>query len=80
MNTDEIIKKFIVEEIISDNENRDLNNTDSLIESSIIDSLGIQNLMLFLEKEFNIKVNDEEVLPENFENIEAISSFVNRKK
>jgi len=80
MNTSDTIRKFILEELLSDKTKLDLTNSDSLIESNIIDSLGIQNLILFLEKEFNIKVLDEDVLPENFENVEAICTFVNTKR
>lgn len=80
MNISDTIRKFILEELLSDKSKLDLTNQDSLIESSVIDSLGIQNLILFLEKEFNIKVLDEDVIPENFENVEAICTFVNTKR
>ena len=80
MNNEEKINKFIVEEIISDNDRTNLGIEDSLIEAGAIDSLGIQKLILFLEDEFAIKVNDDDVLPENFKNIMAISSFINEKK
>ena len=80
MGNEEIIKKFIVEEIISDNDKANLGNEDSLIEAGVIDSLGIQKLILFLENEFSITVNDDDILPENFEHIVAISSFIKEKK
>ncbi len=80
MGNEDIIKNFIVKEIISDNDKTNLGFEDSLIEAGVIDSLGIQKLILFLENEFAIKVNDDDVLPENFENIGAISSFISGKK
>ena len=80
MGNEELIKKFIVEEIISDNDKANLGNEDSLIEAGVIDSLGIHKLILFLENEFAITVNDDDILPENFEHIAAISSFINGKK
>ncbi len=80
MGSEDTIKNFIVSEIIFDNSNSNLSNEDSLIEAGVIDSLGIQKLIMFLESEFSVTVNDDDVLPENFENIGAISSFINRKK
>ena len=79
MNRGDIIKDFLVKEIILNSENKNIGIDDSLIEAGIIDSLGILKLITFLEREFSIRVKDEEVLPENFENIRAISSFIDKK-
>lgn len=73
------IRKFILEKLLTDGTRQNLDDKDSLIENNIIDSLGIQNLILFLEKEFDIKVLDEDVIPENFENIDAICTFIQSK-
>lgn len=52
-----------------------LKNTDSLLESGIVDSLGILEIVAFLEKEFGITISDEELVPENFESIESLAKF-----
>lgn len=80
MNNEEIIKKFIVEEIISDNNIANLGHDDSLIEAGVIDSLGIMKLLVFLNEKFSINIEDEEVIPENFETIQAITSMIESKK
>ncbi len=51
----------------------------SLIEHGILDSLGILELITFLESEFNVKIADEEILPENLDTISRISQFVIHK-
>ena len=56
-----------------------INEEDSLLDSGIIDSLGILDLINFIEKEFAISISDEEVLPENFESIHNLTAFVERK-
>lgn len=53
---------------------------ESLIETGIIDSLAIVKIITFLEIEFRIKINDEDILPENFESVIAMSDFINIKK
>jgi len=50
-----------------------------LLESGIIDSLGVLDVVTFLENEFMIKVSDEELTPDNFANIRSLASFVETK-
>lgn len=59
---------------------RELQDTDSLIESGIVDSMGILELVAFIESEFDIQVEDIDLTPENFESIEAIATFVTAKR
>ncbi len=49
------------------------------LQSGMIDSLGILDLVHFLEEEFPIKVSDEELLPENFQSLSAVVRFVESK-
>ncbi len=50
-----------------------------LLGGGLIDSLGILEVVSFLESEFNIAVADEELLPENFESVRNLSRFVQKK-
>ncbi len=79
MKTNEIIKSFIVSELISDGKAMQLTDTYLLIDSGIIDSLGIMALMSFLEEKFSIKIATDELMPENFDSIAAISALVDKK-
>lgn len=54
-------------------------DTDSLLDNNIIDSMGFLDLVTFVESEFAIAVEDDELLTENFESIESITEFVNAK-
>jgi len=80
MGNEEIIKKFIVDEIISSNSKNNLSYEDSLIEAGVIDSLGIMKMLAFLDEKFSISIDDQEVIPENFETIKAISNLVEKKR
>jgi acyl carrier protein len=51
----------------------------SLLESGVIDSMGVLLLVTWLEQEFGFLVDDDEVLPENLDSIAAIDAFVARK-
>ena len=56
-----------------------LDNQDSLLENGIIDSLGVLDLVSFMEETFAITIMDEELLPENFQTIERLAKFVETK-
>ena len=58
---------------------RSLRNDDQLLQSGFVDSLGILEVVTFLEGEFQITVTDEDLLPENFQSIECIGAFVQSK-
>jgi acyl carrier protein len=54
-------------------------SSDPLLDGGIIDSLGILDLVTFLEKEFGIHVYDEELLSENFVTLDALTAFIQQK-
>jgi len=58
----------------------DLNDDDNLFESGIVNSLFAVQLMTFLEKSFNIEVTMDDLSMDNFESINATSSFVQKKQ
>ena len=52
---------------------------DSLLESGIVDSLGTLEIVMFLEKEFGLVVEDEDMVADHFETIQSIANFVDSK-
>lgn len=58
---------------------RAVKDTDSLLESGVIDSMGVLELVEFLEDEFRVQVSDDELTPQNFQSIEQLASFVSMK-
>ena len=56
------------------------NDTDSLLESGVVDSLGILEIVQFRSESFSIEVSDEDLLPENFESIECLVGFVESRQ
>jgi acyl carrier protein len=57
----------------------ELTDDTELIESGIIDSLGIMKLLQYLEDSFSIHIADDELRPETFETPGTIVSLVERK-
>jgi acyl carrier protein len=55
---------------------RQLGDDDSLIESGAFDSLGILELVTYIEREFDVQLGDEDVSPENFRSIKSVAGFL----
>ncbi len=71
------IKNYIIDTSLSDPE---LIKDEALIfDVGLLDSMGLLFLIEFLNEEFNIVVNDEELNPTNFESINSIVDFVEGK-
>jgi acyl carrier protein len=58
---------------------RALDDSSALLESGVIDSLGVLDLVAFIEAEFKVTVDDEDLTPENFQNIGRITAFIQKK-
>ncbi|MBE0681809.1 MAG: acyl carrier protein [Anaerolineales bacterium] len=78
MSTSDSIRDFITGEILHGTLKDPLHDQDSLIESGIIDSMGVMTLLAFLEDKFSIQIPGDELLPENFESISTITTLVDR--
>lgn len=75
MNTVEILKQYIKEELMN-GAGGDLDVNENLLASGIIDSLGVLRLVSFVEERFNIEVPDEDVTLDNFQSIQAITDYL----
>ena len=79
MNVKESIKNYVLSELVSDKQHSNLSDTDQLIETGIIDSLGIMKLIGFLEDSLSVQIDDMDLVPENFATIESIATLVEKK-
>jgi acyl carrier protein len=72
------IRNFIVENFLF-GDDKGLENDTSFLEEGIIDSVGILELVEFIDNEFHITIADDELLPENLDSIKNISKFIGTK-
>ena len=79
MNIEQQLREYILENFLFTDDQSILNNGDSFLVKGILDSTGILEVIYFLEDEFSIKVEDEEMIPENLDSINNLVAFVNKK-
>jgi len=63
------IKTYIHDKFLLGDDSKFPNDDDSFLEKGIIDSTGVLELVNFIEETFNIKVEDEELIPDNLDSI-----------
>ena len=78
MNIAAVVRTYIRDNFLFGSDAQ-LNNSASLLEAGVIDSTGAMELVAFLETEFGIVVDDQDLVPENLDSIDAITSFVSRR-
>ena len=76
----EKIKQFVINNFLLGASSAVLNDDDSFLEKGIVDSTGILELVSFVEETFNIKVEDEELIPDNLDSINHLVNFVQKKQ
>lgn len=73
--TREKLKDYIVENFLF-GDDKGFDNATSFLDSGIIDSTGILELVSFLEESFEMRVNDDELIPENLDSINNLVKFI----
>jgi acyl carrier protein len=73
------IKTFIRTELIYDDE-KDFDENTNLLDRGIIDSMSLVRLISFIEENYEIQVQDEDIVPENFSSLHKIAGFITQRK
>ena len=71
-------KEFIIENFLFGND-EGFGDDTSLMEEGIIDSTGILELIEFLEEEYSIIIEDEEMIPENLDSLNNVVVYMSKK-
>ncbi len=74
------IRKFIIDNFLFGDESAAPSPDQQLVQSGLVDSTGILEIVSFLEQEYGIETPDDDLAAENFGSVSAIAGFVLRKK
>jgi acyl carrier protein len=73
------VRQYIVDKLLFGRTDTVVNGDTSFLESGLIDSTGVLELVAFLEEKFQIKVEDEDLIPANLDSVNALIRFVTVK-
>ena len=74
----ETVRHFIAEKFLF-GDGEEFKEDTSLLEEGIVDSTGILELVMFLEEAYGIKIEDEELIPQNMDSLQNIARFLDSK-
>lgn len=72
------IRNFIVENFLYGQDNG-LGDDVSFLQKGLMDSTGILELLSFIEEKYGISIDDEELIPDNFDSLNKLSAFITKK-
>ena len=82
MNQDEYrtkLRTLILESYLFTDDDSELDDEDSFLDTGILDSMGIMELIAFLDDEFGVKVAEEEMIPENLDSISNLLKYLSAR-
>ena len=80
MSAEEKIRGYILENFLFTDDQSALSNSDSFLEKGLVDSTGILEIITFIEDDFNLSIEDEEMVPENLDSVDNIIAFIAKKQ
>lgn len=80
MSVHDEIRQFIIDNFLMGQDSDSLKDDSSFLEDGVIDSTGVLELVGFLEENYEIKVEDEELIPENLDSIKNICVYLETKR
>lgn len=73
------VRAFLVDSFLLGDDDG-FSNGESLLDSGIVDSTGVMEVVSFLEESFAIAVDDDELVAENLDSVDRLAAFVQRKR
>jgi acyl carrier protein len=73
------IKQFVLDTFLFGGSLDDIKDEESFIANGTLDSLGVLTLISFVEETYGIEVADDEVVPENFDSVRGLATYVRTK-
>jgi acyl carrier protein len=78
-NVEEMIRKYIAKNILFTGDGYPHSDTASFLEEGIVDSMNVLELVTFVEEQFHVSVQDEDIVPDNFDSVTRLATFVRSK-
>lgn len=73
------IKSYIAQNLLFSGDEFKYSNDASFLEEGIVDSLGVMELVSFVEDQFGVTVDDQDITPDNFDSVSRLAVYVQSK-
>ena len=79
MSIETLVKEYVARNFIFSDNGFPYSDDASFLEEGIVDSIGVMELVAFVEEQFSVRVDDLDVTPENFDSINRLAAYIRRK-
>ncbi len=79
LETSQEIRGFVIDNFLFGEADERFSNDDSFLENGLVDSMGILTLVEFVKEKYAISIEDEEIVPDNWDSVHRIAAFVQTK-
>ncbi len=79
MHIEKLIRDFIAKNLLFSDSGFDYPDDASFLEEGIVDSIGVLELVGFIEETFGVSVEDREIVPDNFDSVARLAEYLRRK-
>jgi acyl carrier protein len=73
------IRQYIAQDLLFSDNGFKYGDDASFLEEGIVDSLGVMELVFFIEETFGLTTTDEELTPDNFDSVNKLANFIQRR-
>lgn len=74
------LRRLILEDYLFTDDDKALTDDMSFLEEGILDSMGILEIIMFLEEQFGVTVAEDEMVPDNLDSIDNLLAYLERKR
>jgi acyl carrier protein len=73
------IRKYVAQNLLFSDDGFGYDDDDSFLQEGIVDSVGVLELVLFVEETFGAAVDDQEITPDNFDSVTKLANYIRSK-
>jgi len=73
------IRKYVAQNLLFSDNGFEYDDDDSFLQEGIVDSVGVLELVLFVEETFGVTVDDQEITPDNFDSVNKLARYIRSK-
>jgi acyl carrier protein len=79
MDVREKIRSYVADNLLFSSNGYQFHDDTSFLDEGIVDSTGVVELVLFLEESFGFSVEDNEIVPDNFDSVNRLAIYIQHK-
>ncbi len=73
------IRDYVARNLLFSDNRFGYDDDASFLQEGIVDSVGVLELVLFVEETFGVEVNDQEIIPDNFDSVDKLAGYIRSK-